>query len=258
MADRGRIGLGTRAWALSTAFHVTLLVGAWFAGQYQPEPLTFITYEVDLVSPPPAVQAEVFEEAREELVVERPEPEPLPPEPEVEEVVPVEQPAEPEPEPEPTPPAPDPEPPPDTTEEPTVATAPEEPPEEEAELSGEAINVRIEGLRRDYPVYYDNIIQQIYRCFRWRGGGSWQTTVIFWIRRDGTATDIEFETRSGNSGFDFEAMGAVDCAGQGRFGPLPEELPYERLPIRFQFRPSGGVEVLFPDFGRPAVAASER
>jgi outer membrane biosynthesis protein TonB len=240
MADRGRIGLGTRAWALSTAFHVTLLVGAWFAGQYQPEPLTFITYEVDLVSPPPAVQAEVFEEAREELVVERPEPEPLPPEPEVEEVVPVEQPAEPEPEPEPTPPA------------------PEEPPEEEAELSGEAINVRIEGLRRDYPVYYDNIIQQIYRCFRWRGGGSWQTTVIFWIRRDGTATDIEFETRSGNSGFDFEAMGAVDCAGQGRFGPLPEELPYERLPIRFQFRPSGGVEVLFPDFGRPAVAASER
>ena len=34
-------------------------------------------------------------------------------------------------------------------------------------------------------------------------------------------------------------MGAVDCAGNGRFGPLPEDLPYDRFPIKFSFRPQG-------------------
>jgi outer membrane biosynthesis protein TonB len=66
------------------------------------------------------------------------------------------------------------------------------------------------------------------------------TSVTFSIRRDGSVTDLAFESRSGNASFDFEAMGAVECAGQGRFGPLPEELPYEVQPIRFEFRPSGG------------------
>jgi hypothetical protein len=34
-------------------------------------------------------------------------------------------------------------------------------------------------------------------------------------------------------------MGAVDCAGRGRFGPLPEDLPFETLPVEFSFRPTG-------------------
>jgi hypothetical protein len=51
--------------------------------------------------------------------------------------------------------------------------------------------------------------------------------------------DLEFVTRSGNTSFDFAAMGAVECAGQGRFGPLPEDLPYESLPVLFDFTPSG-------------------
>ena len=112
-------------------------------------------------------------------------------------------------------------------------------PEEELEESGEGLEVRIEGLRRDYPAYYNNIIRQVLRCFRWRDGGRWETEVFFYIERDGTAEDIEFLSRSGNTAFDFEAMGAVDCAGNGRFGPLPDDLPYDRFPIKFSFRPQG-------------------
>ncbi|MDX1647346.1 MAG: hypothetical protein R3304_09400, partial [Longimicrobiales bacterium] len=52
--------------------------------------------------------------------------------------------------------------------------------------------------------------------------------------------------RSGNAAFDIEALGAVECAGQGRFGPLPEELPYDRFPVRFTFRPLGDLQVVLP------------
>jgi hypothetical protein len=259
MSARNRPGsrMSARSWALSTALHAAIFALAWASTLQGADRIDFITYEVDLVSPPAARQAEDFEQATEELVVERPEPEPVPPEPEVEEVVPVEQPDDPEPEPETQPPEPAEEQP-EATDEPTVAAAPETPPPEEPEVSGEGIEVRMEGLRRDYPEYYDNIIRQVYRCFRWTRGGSWRTTIRFWINRDGTAGDIEFETRSGNTAFDFEAMGAVDCASRGQFGPLPEDLPYERLPILFDFRPSGGSEVTFSVSGVPAGVTSER
>jgi outer membrane biosynthesis protein TonB len=177
--------------------------------------IEFVAYEIELVSPPPTQQAEELQPAVEELVIERPEPEPEPP----------------PPEPEPTPPEPD--------AEPQPATTVETPPEPEAETSGEGINVRLEGLRRDYPEYYNNIIRQIGRCFysRWRQGGSWETVVAFTLGRGGVATDLEFLQRSGNVAFDFEAMGAVDCAGQGRFGPLPDDLPWDAVRISFTFEP---------------------
>jgi hypothetical protein len=46
--------------------------------------------------------------------------------------------------------------------------------------------------------------------------------------------NIEFVSRSGNAGFDFAVMGAIECAGQGRFGPLPEDLGWDRFPIIFE------------------------
>jgi len=107
------------------------------------------------------------------------------------------------------------------------------------------LNVRIEGLRRDYPEYYNNIIRQIRRCFRWREGGIWQTTVFFNIDREGYPRDIDFVSRSGNASFDFEAMGAVECRGRS-FGPLPEDLPYDRFPVRFSFRPIGELVMELP------------
>ena len=234
-----------RAMALSAGFHVALLALAWASTLYEPQQIEFLTYEIELASPaPPEQQQEEVEiqPPAEELVVERPEPDPLPPEPDVEEIVPVE---EPEPEPEPVreePPAE--EPPPDVADDRVVTQTPD-PPEEEPEVTGEALNVRIEGLRRDYPQYYNNIIRQIQRCFRWRDGGNWQTTVFFYIDREGEADEIDWVSRSGNAAFDIEALGAVECAG-GRFGPLPEDLPYDRFPVRFSFRPMGVTQVTLP------------
>jgi outer membrane biosynthesis protein TonB len=241
--------------ALSAALHVMILVLGWVSSLYAPEAMEFVTYQIELVSPPPARQAEEPEPATEELVVERPDPEPTPPEPEVEEIVPVEEP-EPDPPPEEVE-APAEETPPEVAEE-TMVAASEDEPEEAPEETGEGLNVRIEGLRRDYPEYYNNIIRQIQLCFRWQDGGSWETSVFFNIDRDGIATDIQFVTRSGNSGFDFEAMGAIDCAGAGRFGPLPEDLPYERFPVRFRFRPAGELVPNFPDMGRPSEVEFQR
>ena len=104
----------------------------------------------------------------------------------------------------PTPPPPDPDP---------VEEAGD--PEPSEEISGEDLNIRMEGLKRDFPEYYDNIIRQIQRCFEYKGGGRLETAVIFYISRDGSVAggNIDFYSRSGNFNFDFAAMGAVECAG---------------------------------------------
>jgi hypothetical protein len=119
-------------------------------------------------------------------------------------------------------------------------------------VGGEDLNVRMEGLRRDFPAYYANIITQIRRCMRYTGGGRFETTVFFYIDRDGTVDgrELRFVERSGNVNFDYAAMGAVECAGAGRFGPLPPELSMDRVPILFTFTPSGG--------GSEPGAASQR
>lgn len=257
MASRGIDPFDKRSMGLSAGLHVLLVLLAWLSTLGRSTEIPFITYEIEMVSPPPTVQAEEVAEATEELVIERPDPEPAPPEPEVEEVAPIEDPEEEQPDPlpeervEPAEQTPEPD------EELTVAAAPDEVPDEVPDESGEGINVRIEGLRRDYPVYYENIIRQIYRCFRWREGGNWETTIGFVINRDGAASDIEFVHRSGNTAFDFEAMGAVDCAGRGRFGALPEDLPWDRQPVHFEFRPPGAPLGSLSTAGRPAEVTSD-
>ena len=244
----------TRSMAASLAVHASILLIFWLSGLARTEPMEFISYEITLVSPPPAVQDEVTERATEEMVVERPDPTPPEPDPEPEEdVVPVEQEDDPPPEP----------PEPESTpveelaeEEETTAASPQDPPED-AEESGEDINVRMEGVRRDYPEYYNNIIGQINNCFRPpRDGRNWATTVVFNIERDGSVQGLEFVTRSGSFDFDFRAMGAVECAGNGRFGPLPDDLPYDRLPVQFEFKPGGELLGVFPRHGRPSEVTS--
>ena len=229
---------------MSVGLHGCLFTLAFFTSLVDRSPMEFVTYEIEMVSPPPAVQAEI-QPAMEELVVERPEPtRPIEEEPE-QEVVPIEEPDDPEPEPSPEEDRPTEELT-EVEEEETPPSAPDPPPDEIDE-SGEGINVRLEGVRRDYPAYYNNIIRQIFNCFRWRGGGSWEATVFFMIEREGTVAEMRFLSRSGSTAFDFEAIGAVECAGQGRFGHLPDELPYDRLPVQFDFRPPGEVqELIFP------------
>ncbi|HKK92313.1 MAG TPA: TonB C-terminal domain-containing protein [Longimicrobiales bacterium] len=219
----------------------------------QPEPMEFITYEIEMVSPPPA-QAEEEQTAApvEELEIEtpdRPEPEPEetpPPEPDPD-PEPEEVPPEPEtqPEPEETPPETEP----DSV--PTESTTPEE--TEETEETGEDIEVRMEGLRRDFPQYYGNIVTQIGRCWSRLGRSvpnGLTATVDFVITADGTVTGVRMVERSGSALFDGLVREAIGGCASGRFGPLPRDLGYERLPIRFEFRPPGqdpAALILSPD-----------
>ena len=236
---------------MSVGLHGGLFTLALFTSLVDPSPMWFVTYQIEMVSPPPAVQAEI-QPATEEFVVEPPEPAPPIEEEPEQEVVPIEEPDDPEPEPSPEEDRPTEELT-EVEEEETPPSAPDPPPEE-IEDSGEGINVRLEGVRRDYPAYYNNIIRQIFNCFRWRGGGNWEATVFFTIEREGTVTDMRFTSRSGSTAFDFEAIGAVECAGQGRFGQLPDELPYDRLPVQFDFRPPGEAEELIS----PVISHSGR
>jgi hypothetical protein len=208
----------------SVGVHLIAVVLAWVTQMSRIDPTDFQTIQITLVSPPPSQEApEPAPVIEEEVVVETPEP---PPEEELPDPVVDDEPVEARPEPTPTPPPPDPEP---------VEEAGD--PEPSEELSGEDLNIRMEGLIADYPEYYQNIQRQIRRCFEYRGSGRLETSVVFYIARDGTLDgDIEFFSRSGNYNFDFAAMGAVECAG-GRFGPLPEEMQIDRLPVLFKFQP---------------------
>lgn len=235
--------------AASVGVHAGVLLVAVLSSASARPPLEFVSYQIEIVSPPPAVQAEVTAPAQQELVVERPDPEP--PQPEEQKAPVVEEKPRPKPaEPQPRPRAETPK---EAAEEARPATSTEKPAEETPRESGEGINVRMEGLRRDFPQYYANIITQINRCLRWRGAGSWATTVYFVIHRDGTVTDMDVVKRSGNATFDVEAMGAVECAGKGRFGPLPAELPWEILPVQFEFRPPGREDAVLPTGPNPSA-----
>jgi outer membrane biosynthesis protein TonB len=217
---------GKKSLVASVAVHVLAIFLAWGAQASSPVFEDMISYQITLVSPPPTQRAEEpLPVPEEELVVETPEAvEEEDPPPVIEERPPEEE----RPTPTPTPPQPE-------TREETGD------PEPSDAAGGEDLNVRMEGLRRDFPVYYQNIIRQIGRCMRYRGTGRWETTVFFYINRDGTVDgrELRFVERSGNVDFDYAAMGAVECAGNGRFGPLPEELQMDRIPILFTFRPRG-------------------
>ena len=114
-------------------------------------------------------------------------------------------------------------------------------PDPDVETPGEDLNVRMAGIRRDYPEYYNNIIRQMQRCFRWRGEEDLRATVYFVIDRDGSVSEVDILESSRSIAFDIEAMGAAECAGsRNRLGPLPEALPFDRLPILFKFDPRAG------------------
>jgi hypothetical protein len=219
---------GRKSLAASAGVHVVALAAAWSAQVSSTRTLDFVTYQIDIVSPPPAQEAEAPAPApEEEVVVETPEPTPPPEDPEPPPVV-EEDPVREESRPDPTPTPPDP-----------VEEEAGDPDPAETE-GGEDLNVRMEGLRRDYPVYYNNIIRQIDRCMRFTGPGGLKTSVYFTIERDGTVDGgaIDFVSRSGNAGFDFAVMEAIECAGRGRFGALPEDLGWDRLPIIFELTSS--------------------
>ena len=220
----------------SALVHIIAIFLAGWTSATEREAPDFVVYEIELVSPPAAELGDPTPPAPEELVIETPL-----------EVVP-------EPQEETPPPAIEDEPAPREDPKPEKMTAPPEPeseedrasptspdPEPDVETPGEDLNVRMEGVRRDYPEYYNNIIRQMQRCFRWRGSDDFRATIYFVIDRDGTVSGIDVLESSNNTPFDIEAMGAAECAGsRGRLGPLPEDLPFDRLPVVFKIDPKGG------------------
>ena len=215
---------------LSASMHMAVVALWWTSAWFRPEPVVFETIQVTIVEDAPVrgpEQEEPEPQVEEELQVETPEdppPEETPPEPEA-------QPEEPPPPPETTPEEPEPDP------EPEPTTDPEA--EREDGPSGEDLDVRLEGLRRDFPDYYANVIRQIDRCFR-RPDGRHRTTVQFTIGRDGTVSGIETVESTGSIPMEIAAIEAVECAGRGRFGPLPDAFAWDALPIQFTFEPRGG------------------
>ncbi len=230
-ATRQTIGKGP---VIGSAFvHTEAIFLAWWVSAAPTPVPDFIAFEIELISPPAAELGEPTMAPPEELVIERPtdpvpEPQEETPPPAIEEEAPVDEP----PEPEATVAPPDVE----LVDEPEPPTSPN--PDPDVETPGEDLNVRMEGIRRDYPEYYNNIIRQMQRCFQWRGEVGLRATVYFVINRDGSVSDVDILEQSTSIGFDIEAMGAAECAGSNnRLGALPEDLPFDQLPIVFKIDP---------------------
>lgn len=259
MSRRGPLDRGS-FWASASVHAAVAVFLFWVAPALRQEAVAYEVVRVTFASPPPLpAEEEVPPAPEDELVVEMPQPEPEPQPPEEDPVPEPElpEPSPPEPEEEeapPPPPDPEPEPPADPPEEEAPPPPPDLPPAEEpadaaaetpddaenAAEDGRDVAARMEGLRRDYPEYYANIIVQMKRCFRGRGSRL-EATVTFKIARDGTTSDIGVERSSGSFAFDLDAQGAAECAGKAdRLGPLPEDYPWAFIPVRFTFSPSAG------------------
>ena len=226
----------------SAIVHTAAILLAWWTSAVPREVPDFVTFEIELISPPAAELGERTTPPPEELVIERPvdpvpEPQEEPPPTVVEADAPAEEIPPPEvvPEPEETVAPPDVE----LVDDAEPPTSPN--PDPDVETPGEDLNVRMEGIRRDYPEYYNNILRQMERCFRWRGEDDFRARVYFVIDRDGSVSEVDILEPSRSIAFDIEAMGAAECAGsRGRLGPLPEALPFDRLPVVFYFEPRIG------------------
>ncbi len=220
----------------SVFVHTSAIFLVWWASAAPAQVPDFVAFEIELISPPAAELGERTTPPPEELVIETPlDPVPEPQEETPPAVIEEEAPADEPPMPEETSAPPDVE----LVDEPEPPTSPN--PDPDVETPGEDLNVRMEGIRRDYPEYYNNIIRQMQRCFQWRGEVGLRATVYFVINRNGSVSDVDILEQSTSIGFDIEAMGAAECAGsRGRLGPLPEALPFDQLPIVFYFEPRSG------------------
>jgi len=219
----------------SICVHIVVILFTWWSSVAQVRVPDFVVFEIELISPPAAELGEqsLIPPPPEDLVIETPEELSLSEE--IEEIAVAEQ--------DPLPPEEDPidenlsieE---EHVESPMPVTGVEADPD--IDNPGEDINVRIEGVRRDYPDYYNNIIRQIQRCFRWRGEEELRASIYFVINRDGSVSSVDVIESSRNIPFDIEAMGAAECAGsRDRLGPLPETLQFDHLPILFKFEKKG-------------------
>ena len=101
-------------------------------------------------------------------------------------------------------------------------------------------SVSLPGVAFAYPEYLRNIVSEVFR--RWHrpvGETPLQAEVMFFIRRDGSISNLQFIKRSGSFAFDLEAQGAIEAAGNAKaFGTLPEGYDADMLPVSFFFNPA--------------------
>ncbi len=126
--------------------------------------------------------------------------------------------------------------------EPAARTTPEVAPAPDVEPStgSDIATLKTTGVEFPFPGYLRNVVAQIYR--RWRrplGNVALRAEILFFIKRDGSVSNLQFVQRSGNFGFDLEAQGAIEAAANGMaFGALPEGYQEDVLPVSFFFDPS--------------------
>ena len=129
---------------------------------------------------------------------------------------------------------------PDETEPPAPANPDTLLPDVEPSTGADPATVNTSGVEFPFPEYLRNIVSQVYR--RWQrpsGNVSLRAEVQFFIHSDGSVSNFQFVTRSGNFGFDLEAQGAIEAAANSSaFGPLPEGFVSGVLPVSFFFDPS--------------------
>jgi periplasmic protein TonB len=201
---------------------------AFLFSQVKAAPAGPPVYAVDLVAAPAPTERRRL--AREAV--------PTPP--------PVEKPApvKPKPTPPPKKPAPpEPKPPPQTEpdrEPPPPTAAPMTPAEGETPSTGtDAATIKTPGLAFPFPDYLRNIVNQVYQRWDRSNAGSRSAEISFMILQDGSVRDIRFVTPSGNFGFDLDAQGAIEAAGNSRaFGPLPDGWEADVLPVSLYFKPT--------------------
>ena len=100
-------------------------------------------------------------------------------------------------------------------------------------------DVRVVGLAFPYPGYLDNLVRQVRLRFSpTQTRTPLHADLAFVIARDGSVDAIRVVRGSGNYGFDLEAQGAIEAAGEARaFGPLPDGFHGTSLPVTFSFDP---------------------
>ena len=212
---------------IGSAFvHTAAIFLAWGTSAVPREVPDFVVYEIELISPAAAELGERTTPPPEELVIETPfDPTPEPQEETPPAIIEEEPPAEEPPQPEETPAPPDVEP----VVDPVAPTSPD--PDPDVETPGEDLNVRMEGIQRDYPEYYNNIIRQMQRCFRWRGEEDLRVTVYFVIDRDGSVSEVDILESSRSIAFDIEAMGSSGVCRQPRpLGSASGGAPFRSAP----------------------------
>jgi protein TonB len=100
-------------------------------------------------------------------------------------------------------------------------------------------SVKVQGTAFPYPGYLENITRQIALNFRPRAGVVLKAEVSFLIHRDGSVSELQMSSKSGQYAFDLECIGAVEAVGQRRaFGALPAGFKDDVLPVVFSFDPS--------------------